>query len=452
MSNPQGKRIRQYKDSWLLGSWSAFQKDRLGLLLRVARECGELGEFRVGPQALFLVNSPALLQEILVDKASKFTPEPFARSFYPVTGRTAVVGVDGEYHRRLRRIMAPAFQHKRLVSYSEQMVAIAEEYQRDLQDGAEVDVIRLMHHLTRDIIAQCVFRMDFKEEERFFASVRTAAEYIGAGAANPLRFPLSVPTPGNLRTRAAVAHIRERTVQLLEQGRRRGDMGDILSMLLLAKDEDGSCLTEEELRDQTLLLYLAGHETSSNTLSWVFLVLAQHPEVQARLHAEVDAVLGGRPPTYADLARMPYVVQVLKETMRLYPGGHLFGRAPVEDIEVGGYPLRKGQYLMISPYVIHRHPELFPEPERFDPERFTPEQEKKLPRGAYIPFGNGPHICIGMHFAMLEMQLVVAHMLQHLSLALVPNQHVRPLPLATLSPSPFQLKVSRRKASMALAS
>jgi cytochrome P450 len=452
MSTSHGKRIPRFRESRLLGSWSDFKHDRLGLLLRVARECGEFGEFRVGPQSLFLANSPAILQELLVEKAARLTPEPFAKSFYPITGRTALPGIDGEYHRRLRRIMAPAFQHKRLVGYSDWIVARTDEYQRGLRDGAELDMVQLMHHLTRDIIAECIFRMDFKEEARFFESVRIAAEFIADGAANPLKLPLSVPTPGNLRTRKAVEYLRQRTMELLATGRQRGDVGDVLSMLLLAKDEDGTGLTEEELRDQTLILYLAGHETSANALSWAWLMLAQHPEVQARVHAEVDAVLGGRPPTYADLARMPYSLQVLKETLRLYPPGHIFGRAPVEDMEIGGYWMRKGQFIMISPYVIHRHPELFPDPGRFEPERFTPEQEKKLPRSAYIPFGDGPHVCIGMHFAMLEMQLVLTHMCQHLMLSPVSNQDVRALPLATLSPSPFLLKVSRRKVSMALAS
>lgn len=452
MSSPHEKRIPRIKGSLLFGNWSEFQKDRLGLLLRVARECGELGEFRMGPLSLFLANSPKILHELLVEKAGKLTPEPFAKSFYPVTGRTALPGIDGEYHRRLRRIMAPAFQHKRLVAYAEQMVSLADEYQHGLGDGAEVDIVQLMHHLSRDIIAECIFRMDFKEEERFFQSVRIAAEYIGAGAANPLRPPLSVPTASNLRTRAAVAYIRQRIQELLAAGRQRGDKGDVLSMLLLAKDEDGTGLTEEELRDQTLILYLAGHETVANALAWTGLMLAQHPEVQARVHAEVDAVLGGRPPTYADLAQLPYVLQVIKETMRLYPPGHIFGRAPVEDMEIGGYRMRKGQFIMISPYVIHRHPELFPEPERFEPERFMPELEKKLPRSAYIPFGNGPHVCIGQHFALMEMQLVVAHLCQNVALSLVPDQHVRALPLATLSPSPFLLKVRRRKAAIALAS
>ncbi len=452
MSTSQYKPIPLFKGAPLIGCWSDFQNDRLGLLLRVARECGDFGEFRVGPQSIFLANSPAILQELLVEKAARLTPEPFAKSFYPITGRTALPGIDGEYHRRIRRMMAPAFQHKRLVGYSQTMVALTDECQRGVRDGAEVDMSRLMHHLTRNIIAECVFRVDFREEERFFECVRIAAEFIGDGAANPLKFPIWVPTPSNLRTQQAVEYFRQRTVELLDMSRKRGDVGDVLSMLLLAKDEDGTGLTEEELRDQALILYLAGHETSSNALSWFWLTLAQHPEVQARVQSEVDAVLGGRPPAYEDLRQMPYLTQVIKETLRLYPAGHLFGRAPIEDMEIGGHWMRKGQFIMVCPYVVHRHPEIFPDPERFDPDRFTPEREKKLPRSAYFPFSNGPHICIGMHFAMMEMQLVVAHMSQHLSFSLASNEPVRALPLATLTPSPFTLKASRRKVAMALAS
>lgn len=449
-SSPPLKSAVRFQEPRWVGSWSAFMNDRLNLLLRVGRECGELGEFHVGPMSLFLANSPRMNHELLVEKANHLTPEPFAKSFYPVTGRTALPGIDGEYHRRIRRIVAPAFSHKRLVNYTSQMVAIAEEYQRGLQHESEVDIVQLMHHLTRDIIAKCVFLMDTHEDQHFFDCVRIAAEFIGSGAANPLKPPLWVPTPGNLRTQAALKHIRRRTQEMLDAAKERGDKGDVISMLLSARDADGTGLTQEELQDQTVILYLAGHETSSNALSWITLMLARNPDVQDRVREEVQSVLGGRPPEYADLARMPYTLQVIKETMRLYPPGHMFGRAPLEDMEIGGYPVRKGQYILISPYVIHRHPELFPDPEHFDPDRFKPENEKKLPRSAYIPFGNGPHVCIGQHFALLEMQLVVAHICQNVEFLLVSGEEVRPLPYGTLSPSPFRLKIRRRQQSMAM--
>ncbi len=449
---PPYKPVPRFREPLLVGSWSAFKDDRMGLLMRVARECGEFGEFRVGPVPLYLVNSPKMLHVVLSEKAAFFSPESFAKNFTPVLGRTALPAIHGERHRKIRRIMAPAFTPKRLNGYCEQMATLTDEAQRTLVEGADVDMIAVTHRLTRDMIAKAVFLMDINEEDSFFDALRTVAEFIAESTANPLRLPLSVPTPKNKLVRDAIAFMRGRAQSLIALGRERGDKGDVLSMLLLSKDEDGVGLTSEELLDQALTLYLAGHETTSNALSWLWLSLARFPEIQARLHAELDSVLGGRLPTHGDLPRLPYTLQVIKESMRLFPPANLFGREPTEDIEVEGYGLRKGQVLLISPYVIHRHPEYFPDPERFDPERFTLENEKKLPRGVYIPFSSGPHVCIGQHFALMEMQLTVAHMCQNVSFSLVSDQPVRPLTASTLAPSPFLLKVNRRRAAMALAS
>ncbi|HYO53614.1 cytochrome P450 [Archangium sp.] len=453
MSTPPFKPIPRIREPWLVGSWSEFQKDRLGLLLRVGRECGEVGEFRIGPVPFFLINSVKLLSSLLVDHAADLGTEPFFKAMVPVLGRTAVPGLHGEHHRRIRRIMAPAFQHKRLVGYSENMVMCADQIQRGLQDGAEVDMVRVMQNLVREILVKSLYNVDMVEGDAFFESVHVVAEYISARVANPLMLPLAVPTSYNRRAKAAIKLLRGRAWELLEEGRRRGeDKGDVLSMLILAKDEDGSGLTEEELLDQILTLYMAGLETTANALSFAWLMLARHPDVQARLHAEVDAVLGGRAPGYADLARLPYSLQVLKETLRLYPSAFFFARAPLKDIVVEGYQFRQNQFLAICPYVHHRNPEYFPDPERFDPERFTPENEKKLPRNAYMPFGTGPRVCIGQFFALLEAHLTVAHMSQFLSVSFPPQEEVRLLPLATLTPSLFRLKISRRKTAMALAS
>ncbi|MET0401848.1 MAG: cytochrome P450, partial [Cystobacter sp.] len=426
--------------------------DRIGLFLKVAQECGEVGSFRLGPLPILLINSPKMLNSILVEQSAIFSSEPFAKSFTPVLGRTALPATHGEQHRKIRRIMAPAFQPRRLAAYCDQMVALSDEAQREVPDNAEVDMIGVTSRLTRDILAHCLFRMDFREEESFFSALRTVAQFVAENTADPLQLPLSVPTSRNRRVNEAIALMRNRAHRLIETCRERGDKGDVLSMMLLARDEDGTALTEEELLDQALTLYLAGQETSANGLSWLWLVLARNPEVQARLHAELDEVLQGRLPTQADLPRLPYALQVLKESMRVLPPIHLFARTPLQDAEVDGYLFRKGQFIIISPYTLHRHPEYFPDPERVDPERFSPQNEKKLPRGAYMPFGFGPHVCIGQHFAMLEMQLVMIRLCQNLSFSLMSDRPVRPLNASTLAPEPFTLKVHRRKAPLALAS
>jgi cytochrome P450 len=453
MSTPRYKSIPRFREPWLLGSWSEFKKNRLDLLVRVSRECGEVGQFRMGPLPFFIINSPTILSTLMLEKAPYLGTEPFFKSIYPVLGRTTLPGTHGEYHRRLRRIMAPAFQHKRLLSYTENMVACADQLQRGLKDGDEIEIVRTMQNLIRDILIKSLYNLEMKEGDTFFESVHDVAHYISDKVANPVMLPLFVPTLYNKRTQAAIKLLRGRARELLEEGRRRGeDKGDVLSMLILARDEDGSGLSDEELMDQILTLYMAGLETTANSLAFTWKLLAEHPDVQARVHAELDAVLGGRLPTYADLARLPYLLQVIKESMRLYPTAFFYARAPLEDIEVEGYLFRKNQFLVISPWALHRNPEYFPDPERFDPERFTPENEKKLPRCAYLPFGIGPKVCLGQHFAMLEVHLTLAHMAQVLSVSLPPNQQIRLQPLATLTPTPFLIKVTRRKATIALAS
>lgn len=454
MSAPQFKPIpRVSPDSWLLGSWTQFQKDRLGLLLRVARECGGIGQFRVGPMPFVLINDVSLLSQMLIDRASEFNTDVFAATFDPVLGKNALVGISGDQHRRIRKAMAPAFQLKRLMSYTGFMVECADKLQSSLRDGEEVDIARLTHKLIRDVLIRSLFSIDLGEADDFFDSVHTAASYIGARVSNPLMLPLSVPTAYNRKAQAAIDVLRNRARELLEEGRRREDKGDVLSMLILSKDENGkSLLSEAELVDQILTLYMAGLETTANGLSFLWMQLAQNPEVQARLHAEVDSVLGGRAPVYADLAQLPYTLQVVKEAFRLYPPAFMYGRAPNENMELGGYHLPKNRFIIVAPYVLHRNPEYFPEPERFNPERFSPENEKKLPRCAYMPFGIGPRVCVGQHFAMMETHMMLAHMCQFLSVSFPPNQNVRLQPLATLTPTPFRVKVNRRKAPVAMAS
>jgi cytochrome P450 len=453
MSTPHYKPIPRFQDSWPLGSWSEFRKDRLGLLLRVGQECGEIGQFRMGPIPFVLLNSASIVSTLMVDKAPYLSTESFGRILYPVLGRTALPGIHGDYHRRIRRIMAPTFQHKRLLGYTENMVAAADVLQRSLKDGEEIEIVRVMQSLVRDILVKSLFNVDMSEDDAFFESVHVAAEYISSLAANPVMLPLSVPTPYNRRVKKAISLLRSRAQQLLTEGKQRGeDKGDFLSMLILARDEDGNGLTEVELLDQILTLYMAGLETTANAMAFTLLLISQRPDIQARLHAEVDEVLGGRPPVHTDMVRLPYTLQVIKEALRLYPPAFFYGRSPMEDIEVEGYLLRKEHFLVLSPYVTHRNPRYFPDPERFDPDRFTPENEKKLPRHAFLPFGIGPHVCIGQHFALMEAHLTVAHLCQHLSVSVLPNQQIRLQPLATLTPSAFHLKVTRRKASMALAS
>jgi cytochrome P450 len=231
---------------------------------------------------------------------------------------------------------------------------------------------------------------------------------------------------------------------------RRGtdeDKGDLLSMLMLAQDEDGSQMTDQQLRDEVVTLFAAGHETTSNVMTWLWYLLSQHPDVETKLHEELDQVLAGRAPTLADLQSLPYALMVIKETMRLYPPAWILnGRTAVEDIEIGGYLIPKGSRVFISPYAMHRLPQYFPDPEQFDPERWLPEREAALPKYAYIPFGGGPRVCIGNSFALMEAHLLLATIAQQYRLSLAPGQNIVPAALITMSPeSGLRMRVEERE-------
>src|SRR5260221_5795200 len=229
-----------------------------------------------------------------------------------------------------------------------------------------------------------------------------------------------------------------------ERGKSNEDTGDLLSMLMAEQDDEGNRMTDRQLRDEAVTIVLAGHETTANALAWAWYLLSQHPEIETKLHAELDSVLGGRLPTLKDLGQLPYLDMIIKETMRLYPPIPIIGRMATEDIEVGGYLVRKGLGITISPHVIHRDPRWYPEPDEFRPERFSAENEKKIPKGAYLPFSNGPRVCIGNSFASMEANLLLATMAQQYRLTLMPGQEVVPQATLTLRPKEnMRMKVER---------
>ncbi|MBZ0298476.1 MAG: cytochrome P450, partial [Anaerolineae bacterium] len=239
------------------------------------------------------------------------------------------------------------------------------------------------------------------------------------------------------RKRQAAAETLDRVIRVIIHERRKtdADKGDLLSMLLLSEDDSGTRMTDQEVRDEAVTLFAAGHETTSNALTWTWYLLSQHPEVEARLHAEVDVVLAGRAAMLSDLPNLPYTAMILKESLRLYPPAWVLNARQAEaEVEIDGYRIPKGGYIFLAPYAVHRSPRYFEDPLRFDPNRFSPEQEKRIPRYAYFPFGGGPRVCIGNSFAMMEAQLILATVAQQFRLALLPDQLVDIDPLITMAP------------------
>jgi cytochrome P450 len=318
-------------------------------------------------------------------------------------------------------------------------------------DGLEVNMADAMTHLTLDITGKTLFGVELAGREApLREAVRTLSEVFMQELNATLRLPDWLPLPGKRRKRAAIGVLDRFVREVIRERRASGeDRGDLLSMLLLAVDAegDGRGMTDEQARDEAMTLFNAGHDSTAAGLAWVWYLVAKHPEVQARIVAEVDAALGGRPAAAEDLPRLAYAERVVKEALRLYPPTwSLFAREAVADVEVGGYTLPRGSWVAMFPYVLHRDPRWFPEPERFDPERFAPGRVEQVPPLAYVPFGAGPHACIGNAFASMEMVLILATVLQQVRVELAPGQgDAEPEPLIALRPKGgVRVKVKRR--------
>jgi cytochrome P450 len=364
---------------------------------------------------------------------------------------------EGDFHKKQRKLAQPVFHRQRIQSYAETMVAYTNQVVGNWRDGESHQICDEMMSLTMFIVAKTLFDADMDDMAGEVETIGQAIEDLQAISNAEYRtfiiLPEWVPTRNNRlrkKGRAVMYGIIDRLIaerRATAVNGRIADTGDLLSMLLLAQDEDGRTMSDNQVRDELVTLFAAGHETTSNALAWSWYLLSQHPDVEARLHQEVDEVLNGRLPTLQDLPQLPYTEMVLKEAMRLYPPAWTLNtRQAVEDTAVGDYLIPKDRLIFVSPYVMHRRPEFFPDPERFDPERFTPENEKELPRYAYVPFGAGPRVCIGNSFAMMEAHLILATIAQRFRLALDPNQEIELNPLITLSPKyGLKMRVIKRE-------
>ncbi|WP_338250280.1 cytochrome P450 [Dictyobacter halimunensis] len=308
---------------------------------------------------------------------------------------------------------------------------------------------REMMALTMSIVGNVLFQTDvLAETDELGAALSTALAYINYILSSFFPLPLNWPTERNRRTRQALDLLNRRMQKMIEERRASGEQGDdFLSILLRARDEDGAPMGDQQIKDEALTLFVAGHETTAAALTWTWFLLAEHPDIYQRLRDEVDTVLQGHSPTYADLARLPYTLQVLKESMRLYPPSIALVRVALRPVDLGPYHLRRGQTIMIVPYTIQRRPDYFPDPERFNPDHFRPENEARLPRFAYLPFGAGPRICIGNHFALMEGHLLLAALAQRVSFSLLPGQQIIPDNDKTITIRPrygLKMRVQRR--------
>lgn len=418
----------------LLGSLPALRRDMLGFLERLGEDHGDLAFFRIGPIRCLLVNHPEHIHRLLARETARLRKSWDTRELTVALGQGLLTS-EGELWKRERRLIQPAFHNERVRGYGATMVERAEAMLDRWHDGARLDIHREMSHVTLDIAARTLFGTDLESDA---AIIGEALDVVMNRFADVLTgwvpIPLSWPTPANLRARRAVGRIDEIVYRMVQQRRATEERGDdLLSWLLEASDAQGK-IDDAQLRDELVTLLLAGHETTALALSWTLMLLSRHPEVEARLVEELQEVLEGVPPTASAERQLGYTRQVVEESMRLYPPAWGIGREPTEEIELDGHTIEKGTQIFLVQWVTHRDPRFFPEPDRFDPDRWSPDRRKSVPRHAYFPFGGGPRVCIGMHFAMLEATLVLATVLQRYSVRLLPEHPIELQPAVTLRP------------------
>jgi len=432
----------------------AYRRNPLAFLQKLAHEYGDIAYLKFGSQHFVLLNHPDLIKDVLVTHHRNFTKGLVLQRAKRLLGEGLLTS-EGNFHLRQRRLVQPAFHRQRIHAYGTVMTDYAVRMRARWQDGMTLDIAQEMRRLTLAVVGKALFNADVEAEaDQVGEALSTIFTLFSSRLFLPLAEVLEkLPLPANFRSRQAQAHLNAIIYRMIDQRRSSGeDQGDLLSMLLLAQDEenDGDRMSDIQVRDEALTLFLAGHETTANALTWTWYLLGRHPEVEAQLHAELDMVLGGRLPTVDDLPQLPYTRMVLSESMRLYPPAWGVGRRAIGEYEAGGYMVPAGSIIVMSQYLMHRDGRYYSDPLRFDPQRWTPEAQAKRPKFAYFPFGGGPRVCIGEGFAWMEGTLLLATIAQHWRMRLVEGHPVALHPLITLRPKyGMRMTIERRALSSA---
>jgi cytochrome P450 len=430
----------------------AFAKDTLGLLRDLTDRYGDVAQMRVLGTPWFLINHPDDIETVMVKNARHVGRDAYTE----ILERTLGLGLltsDGELWKRQRKLMSQAFTPKRIGAYAETMVEVTD---RGLGwgDGEVFNLHAEMSRLTMEVVARVLFGTGLERAE--IDLVHDSMEMVNAFYANSpeaiLRLPPWVPTPRNRALAGAVAQIDGLIFHIIAERRRAASRSDDLLGTLLAAVDEGGGMSDKQLRDEAITLFLAGHETTALTLAHALYLVSQYPEVGRRLATEIERALGSRPPTASDLPRLAYVEWVIKEAMRLYPPAWTTGREALEDLTVAGFCIPKGAQILMSQWIVHRDPRWFSNPEAFDPDRWAPAIADRLPRYAYFPFGGGPRVCIGNHFAMMEAILLLTMIVQRYQVELLPRQTLEVAPSVTLRPrGPGLMVRARRRPPVAIA-
>ena len=425
----------------LIGNAFDLVLDGLGQRLKWSREFGDIYRLNLAGQHTVVITRPDWVQEVLMGRPLEFERSDLLNPREnPLLGRGLFTTLNREFRPKRKR-MQPAFNHSRVADYAKVMAAYAEEQATGWQDGV-FDIQHEMMQVTMRIIGKTMFDRDLSGEADELGEVIAS---LIAEPNNPLPIPPEWPTPRNVRVRRGISHLDATVYQMIAERKANGsDHGDLLSMLLASRDEQGNAMSDKDVRDELMTILIAGHETTALALTWTLHLLTQHPGYYQRVQAELDCVLAGRTPTVADLPQLTYTTQAIKEALRLYPPAHAIARANEQAETMGGYQLPARTLILIDVWAMHRRADYFAQPEQYDPDRFSPECEKQMPKGAYLPFGTGPRICIGQSFAMMEAQMVLATLMQRVHFSAV-AQRVQPDAVVTLRPKGgLKMRVARQ--------
>ena len=431
-----GTKLPGPKGTRVMGVMNEFNRDSLGFIERLQRDYGDIvwSRFLYVP-ALFLYH-PNEIEYVLATNARNFVKAMTLRSnFFQRLVGNGLLTSEGEEWKRQRRLTSPAFHRHRIANYADTMINYTRRLTSSWIDGETRDMHADMMRLTLEIVVRCLFNSDVSSDvDRVGETLGELVKPFAAQATLKWILNNRLPTPQHIKFHRLAKKIDRVVYRIIAERRQHDDTGDLLSMLLKARDEDGSRMSDQQLRDEVMTLFLAGHETTALVLAWAWFLLGINPDAEQEFHAELDEVIGDRDPGFDDIPRLKYTEKIAKEVMRLYPPAYGLGREAVADCEIGGYRVPAGTQVFVFQWVTQRDPRFFDDPLAFKPDRWTAEFEEQLPKYAYFPFGGGPRACVGASFAMMEMILVLATIGQRHRLELVPDHPVETYPAMSLRP------------------
>jgi cytochrome P450 len=426
---------------WLFGSAYLLQKNTLQQMNYFIQKYGDIFSLSLPIYRIAVISRPEFVKYVLLDNSKNYT-KSLAYDMLRVLLGNGLLTSEGDFWKKQRRLIQPAFHRKKLELLTGMMVeraeAAAEKLQQYVASGATFNVLPEMTALTLDIISKAMFSSGVEEKANLVGKqISLLNEYTIEKLNRPIRFPAVIPTPFNVKERKALTILNDVVYEIINKRRGEGvSKDDLLSMLIDARDEDtGEAMNNVQLRDEVMTIFIAGNETSSNALTWTLYLLSQNPEAEAKMVQEIDEKTAVNPElNFNSVAEYHYVRQVIEESMRLFPPVWTIGRRTIEDDEIGGYRVRKMTNVLIPVMYFHRNPKFWEEPTTFKPERFAPEVRNNIDRYVYFPFGGGPRLCIGNHFAMLEMQIILIALYRQMRFKLADNFKVEPEALVTLRP------------------